>query len=765
MSPLQRPPAPRLDSDADMRSTDRLNSQSGRSASSLNAEVASSRLRSELQRPHLSASTSPSASSTSLAPHDHQHSSPSSSESIPPINSFAYNPCPTESGNSVRSSSESRSSDDGSSADYINISKSQAAQLSLPPSRRGHHERPLSRRPGIGPIQEQSPYLKATPPMSVRDLGSDYTRYFNPFSDSRRSSWVSLGGASTPLAARSTGSLSLSSTPLVTPGLGILAASSTSKLVSTDFYNEKSFSPWMDDRLAAPFSDNGGYKFPLFNDEKEDDDDMHMPMADDDIRLKPSWRDHLSRENIASTVGLAMMLTGLLFVFVAMPALSYRGIWSWGSTYRGEEYPKPEPWAIVNNKTYPILSNVRRTLIDPDTPEDAKTRTDINGDELILVFSDEFNEPNRTFYPGDDPYFFAPDFWYGATMDLEWYDPDAATTWDGTLELQMDQFPNHGLNLRSGMLNTWNQLCFKGGVFEVSISLPGPGGVMGYWPGAWAMGNLGRPGYMATTDGLWPYTYNDCDAGITPNQSMADGTSRLPGQRLNSCTCKGEDHPTPGTGRGAPEIDILEGSTNGRGLGVVTQSFQVAPFDIFYYADYDYLEYPDYSLSFPNTWTGGPFQQAVSATSNLNNNWYDGKQYQKYAFEYVPGSGESSYIAWYIGDDVTFKMNADAVRPNGNSGQRIVAEEPMSLVLNFGMSTNWAFIDWEHLVFPAVMRVDYVRWYQPKGSQSVTCDPPGFETTEYIANHPEAYNNINKTLWSQTSYKWPKNTLMDGCET
>jgi hypothetical protein len=26
------------------------------------------------------------------------------------------------------------------------------------------------------------------------------------------------------------------------------------------------------------------------------------------------------------------------------------------------------------------------------------------------------------------------------------------------------------------------------------------------WPGAWTMGNLARPGYPATTDGMWPYT-------------------------------------------------------------------------------------------------------------------------------------------------------------------------------------------------------------------------------------------------------------------
>lgn len=134
-------------------------------------------------------------------------------------------------------------------------------------------------------------------------------------------------------------------------------------------------------------------------------------------------------------------------------------------------------------------------------------------------------------------------------------------------------------------------MCFKGGLLEASISLPGRGDVVGFWPGFWAMGNLGRPGYAATTDGLWPYTYHDgpCDAGITANQSQTDGLSFLPGMRLPPCTCAGEDHPTPGKSRSAPEIDVIEasvatlgppGSTNMN--GVVSQSCQLAPFDIWY---------------------------------------------------------------------------------------------------------------------------------------------------------------------------------------
>ena len=93
------------------------------------------------------------------------------------------------------------------------------------------------------------------------------------------------------------------------------------------------------------------------------------------------------------------------------------------------------------------------------------------------------------------------------------------------------------------------------------------------------MGNLGRAGYGASLDGLWPYTYDACDVGTLPNQTLnglpaaatvngdpsRDGVlSYLPGQRLSRCTCEGESHPGPkhsdGTfvGRAAPEIDIFE---------------------------------------------------------------------------------------------------------------------------------------------------------------------------------------------------------------
>lgn len=162
------------------------------------------------------------------------------------------------------------------------------------------------------------------------------------------------------------------------------------------------------------------------------------------------------------------------------------------------------------------------------------------------------------------------------------------------------------------------------------------------------MGNLGRPGYLGSTDGVWPYSYSSCDAGITPNQSSPDGISYLPGQRLSVCTCDGEEHPNQGTGRGAPEIDILEGATDTvLGVGTASQSYQVAPFDIWYIPDYDFIEIHNFTTTTMNTYCGGPFQQAISAVTTLNTSWYQYGEgsgyYQKFAIEFL-NDDEDGYI-------------------------------------------------------------------------------------------------------------------------
>lgn len=500
----------------------------------------------------------------------------------------------------------------------------------------------------------------------------------------------------------------------------------------------------------------------LFPEDVEKDDYLHNPDPNDKDKL--DCADLFSKRGLVNVGGLALITLGILTLFIAYPVITFvqRAVDPGGNSCASD------PMCISSNA--PLLKNLRTGLIDPDTPSSAKSRTGANGNQQSLVFSDEFNSAGRTFYPGDDAYFQGVDLWYGVTEDLEWYDPDAITTADGTLTIRFDAFQNHNLNYRSGMLQSWNQMCFKSGYLEAAISLPGAGDTIGFWPGFWAMGNLGRPGHAATTDGLWPYSYHDvCDAGITPNQSDPDGLNHLPGMRLPACTCEGQDHPNPGTSRSSPEIDALEASVTyldppiGAAIGTASQSYQIAPFDILWRPNTEFIEVYDRSTSLMNAYQGGVYQQALSTVTNLNNDWYNGNAYQIYGFEYEPG--DEGWVQWNVGNTPTWKITADAIGPNGNVGQRIMPEEPMALVINFGMSPGFAELNMTGLgkLMPATMRLDYIRIYQDQDGE-VTCDPEGYPTTAYIAEHMAAYTNANLTLWEEAGYTKPLNSFMNGCQ-
>lgn len=139
----------------------------------------------------------------------------------------------------------------------------------------------------------------------------------------------------------------------------------------------------------------------------------------------------------------------------------------------------------------------------------------------------------------------------------------------------------------------------------------------------------------------------------------------------------------------------------------------------------------------------------MSGLTNLNNDWYDGKAYQTYTFQYVPG--DKGNIIWSVGDKYTWKLDARAIGPNGNVGQRTIPTEPMAMIMNFGMSNGFSFVDLPGLapLLPATMRFDYVRIYQDPNadSSSMSCDPDDHPTLGYIKAHENAYTNPNLTKW------------------
>lgn len=512
--------------------------------------------------------------------------------------------------------------------------------------------------------------------------------------------------------------------------------------------------------INSDFSPFGGYpasSFPLHIDEKEADDYLHNPDPILDAQYDRKCQ-KLDKRGWLSLSALICLILGGIALFIIYPVLTYTGLTQETTTV-------VQQVELLTNYQYNVLSAIRTSLIDPDTPAAARNFTGLDGSRWQLVFSDEFNKEGRTFYEGDDQFWTAPDIHYAATQDLEWYDPDAAMTESGALVLTLDAFKNHNLFYRSGMVQSWNKMCFTQGYLEVSAQLPGYGHVLGLWPGIWTLGNLGRPGYLGTTEGVWPYCYSECDAGITPNQSSTDGISYLKGQKLSACTCPGADHPNPGVGRGAPEIDALEGTVSADlKVGVVSQSVQLAPYDIWYTPDMNFIEIYNKTITVTNTWFGGPLQQAVSMATTLNTTWYEyspDASYQTFGFEYL-NDDSSGYIRWFIGKTATHTLFAPSLGPNGNIGQRQISKEPMSVILNLGISNAWVYIDWPSLIWPSHMRIDYVRIYQPPNAVSITCDPAGYPTYDYIEGHRDVYDNPNITSWEKTEYEWPKNKLT-GC--
>lgn len=525
-----------------------------------------------------------------------------------------------------------------------------------------------------------------------------------------------------------------------------------------------SSNPFLSDQDFSPFGGYPATSFPLHMDEKEDDDYLHNPDPEEEARLDKKRFSldfkHMDKRSAGGMLGILFLFLGAIALFVILPVLTYTG-----AGYHGHKNNVVELLTLYEYKT-PLA--IRTSLVDPDTPSDVKTRKSKDGSDWKLVFSDEFNAVGRTFYDGDSQFWTAPDLHYDATKDLEWYTPDAVTTANGTLKLRMDAYKNHDLYYRSGMVQSWNKLCFTQGTLEISANLPNYGRVTGLWPGLWTMGNLARPGFLATSDGVWPYSYEACDAGITPNQSSPDGISYLPGQRLSVCTCDNEEHPNQGVGRGAPEIDVLEAEADTKlGVGVASQSMQIAPYDIWYIPDYDFVEIYNSSVTTMNTYCGGPFQQAVSAISSLNTTWYqfgpDAGYFQKYVLEYL-NDDENGYVRWYVGDTPTFTIYAKALHPNGNIDWRRISKEPMSIIMNLGISNNWAYIDWQFIFFPVTMSIDYVRLYQPPDAVSLTCDPPDYPTYDYIESHKNAYLNANLTSWKAAGYSTPKNILTGNCK-
>ncbi|KAF4573075.1 hypothetical protein EYR36_007585 [Pleurotus pulmonarius] len=655
--------------------------------------------------------------------------------------------------------------------------------------------------------------MPANYPFSSPYATNSYSNHHLPYStpDSSASSMASAQGQNSQrrnyiqqLDTPSTSSLfplsaqQAQNPPPLYPGLARGPASRSIRTVSSNAsLNDSRYFSGSGSRVASGTGPSIAEKFSLSPDPSlwgtdispnhpEPDDDLHNPDPRRD-RMHDAGGHVFTSRGLANLGCIMVLCVGLLALFAGYPIVSHFTA-SPLSTMGGFNIG-----GINASGQIPDMPG-NRGLIDLETPRDAYNKVSYNDPsaEYQLVFSDEFNTEGRSFYPGDDPYWEAVDLHYWQTNNMEWYDPEAVTTKGGALEITLSQKETHDLHYQGGLISTWNKFCFTGGIIETSVVLPGINNVVGLWPAVWTMGNIGRAGYGASLEGTWPYTYDACDLGTLANQTQNGGPpaalsggdrsqggvlSFLPGQKLSRCTCKGESHPGPVhadgsyVGRSAPEIDIFEAQITGEPLtGQVSQSAQWGPFNAGYvwFNSTDNLIIEDPTVTELNPYIGGVFQQATSGVTETNQNCYELRTgcFSVYGFEYKPGF-DGAYITWVANGKKawTLRQAGMAEDPLAKIAARPVPQEPMYIIANLGMSTNFGNVDIEHLTFPATMRVDWIRVYQPKDNINIGCDPKDFPTADYINQYIDAYSNPNLTTWRDPPYSqpFPKNNLIDGC--
>ena len=186
--------------------------------------------------------------------------------------------------------------------------------------------------------------------------------------------------------------------------------------------------------------------------------------------------------------------------------------------------------------------------------------------------SDEFNVPNRTFKDGDDPLWTAldksdDDASSAGGGSLHFYNSSSVTSEDGRLKIKSSikkkEWEHYDATKKkyrkitkyfdSGMVQSWNKFCFTGGILEVDLIFPGDPTIGGLWPAAWMLGNLGRATYEASTNMIWPWSYNTC------NRELQEP------QQISACNKQNHFGLNEYQGRGATEIDIVEMMAGGPG--------------------------------------------------------------------------------------------------------------------------------------------------------------------------------------------------------
>uniref|UniRef100_A0A7S3K4P5 GH16 domain-containing protein n=1 Tax=Aureoumbra lagunensis TaxID=44058 RepID=A0A7S3K4P5_9STRA len=324
----------------------------------------------------------------------------------------------------------------------------------------------------------------------------------------------------------------------------------------------------------------------------------------------------------------------------------------------------------------------------------------------------------------------------------------------------------------SGLVQTWNKFCFTGGIVEIRARLPGKAKVGGLWPAMWLLGALSRATYVGSTDWIWPWSYNKCDRALQKQQE------------INAC----EPNPHYGlgssTGRGAPEIDLLEAMPGDETLNYGLQkpyfsaSYQVAPGKLHDRPVEGKLPYRGqwYSkgLKFGANTTLNAFfygttlkhpkkgqtyiADAISANRHLHETHFD--DFHTWRLEWSTKEGQQS-IRWYLDNEFIFQVLPETLDMTGAN----MPDEPMHILLNTAVSSTWGFpapcpagctcecFDCGNpkcacgmpqgmcANLPAYYEIDYVRVYQDMedNSHKIGCSTDSKPTKRFIQGHLDRY--------------------------
>ena len=402
----------------------------------------------------------------------------------------------------------------------------------------------------------------------------------------------------------------------------------------------------------------------------------------------------------------------------------------------------------------------------PSSSRDARTAVRYYDNRILpLVFSDEFNVEDRGFDKGEDPYFEALTMPDDTNHAIQFYNgtKEYATTRNGSLvlitravhtswqeyDLPSESYLTVTMNYTSAMVQSWNKLCFTGGIIEFAVQLPSDGNSSGLWPALWLMGNLGRAVYQNSSQFIWPWSTTECLGEVNSS-----------GQLFSACIDSIGFGFHPNQGRGAPEIDIFESMANqwkqngqpGYMQAYISSSFQLSPGTDFGLPqrplcgqsivqdgndtvgapygwgcnngtcpsclgdDQTACEWPtciewDYNwgcnLSWysdlevgSNGWFNGYFGQEVSPTIYGGHTW--GPSYVADGISWNTNTNltvyesphiyrlewqPGQYIDWYLDGEFLFGIPQESLTKKGNGA--IIPVEPMYIIANVAMMSGW----------------------------------------------------------------------------